>query len=122
MANEITLTISATITNGDFKDSFLPGAEQITQTTLGGHSTVWTVGTSEEDLVIGDVGTLGLMMLRNLDSTNYVQIGKKVAGAMEASMRLSPGIPMVIKSEPGITWTAKANTASCKVLVKIWEL
>jgi len=122
MANEITLTISATITNGDFKDSFLPGAETISQTTLGGHSTVWTVGTSEEDLTVGDVGTLGMMMIRNLDATNYVQIGKKVAGAMEASMRLRPGIPMVIQSEPGITWTAKANTAACKVLIKIWEL
>lgn len=122
MANEITLTISATITNGDFKDSFLPGAEQITQTTLGGHSTVWTVGTSEEDLVIGDVGTLGLFMIRNLDATNYVQIGKKVAGAMEASIRLRPGIPQVFQSEPGITWTAKANTAACKVQVKVWEL
>jgi hypothetical protein len=73
-------------------------------------------------LAVGDVGTLGLFMIRNLDSTNYVQIGKKVAGAMEASIRLRPGIPMVIQSEPGITWTAKANTAACKVLIKIWEL
>lgn len=121
MANEITATVNVTTVNGSFRQAFQPATKQITQSAIGGHITVWNVGTSEEDLATGDVSTLGVMGLLNTDSTNYVQIGPKSGGAMVAAMRLKPGEPNFIRCEPGITWTAKANTAACKVLVWLME-
>ena len=121
MANEITASVNVTVVNGSFRQAFQPATKQITQSAIGGHITVWNVGTSEEDLSTGDVSTLGVIGLLNTDTTNYVQMGKKVAGVMEASMRLKPGEPNFIRSEPGITWRAKADTAACKVLVWIME-
>lgn len=122
MANEISLTISAQLNNGYLKDSYTPGVEQITQTTKGGHETIWVVGTSEEDLSIGDVATPGRMFVKNLDTTNYVDIGPKSGGAMVGAIRLSPGESHTFKSGPAVTWRGVANTASCRVLTKVWEL
>lgn len=121
MANEITASVSVTCVNGSLRTAFQPASKQITQTALGGHSTVWNVGTSEEDLATGDISTLGVMGLLNTDATNYVQIGPKSGGAMVAAMRLKPGEPNFIRCEPGITWRAKADTAACKVLVWLME-
>lgn len=122
MANEIKLNINATLTNGYLSRSFQTGQLQITQTTLGAYSAVVSVGTSEEDLLTGDVGTLGFLMLRNLDSTNYVQWGPKSGGSMVAVGRLKPnGEPAVIRLEPGITIRWVANTGACKVAVELWE-
>lgn len=122
MANEITATVTVQCINGSFKALFAPGAKQITQTTLGGHSTIWNVGTSEEDMPVGDVATNGVLCLLNTDATNYVQIGPKVGGVMEECIRLKPGVPQFFQCEPGITWTGKANTAACKVQMLLLEL
>lgn len=121
MANEITTSINVSLSNGYLTSSFAPGAVRITQNTGITHETVWIVGTSEEDLAIGDLATLGYAMFRNLDTTNYVQIGMSDAGTMKTFARLKPGEPAAIRLEPGITVRAKANTASCKVQVKIFN-
>ena len=121
MANEITASVNVTVVNGSFRQAFQPASKQITQSAIGGHITVWNVGTSEEDLATGDVSTLGVMGLLNTDSTNYVQIGPKSGGAMVPAMRLKPGEPNFIRCEPGVTWRAIANTAACKVLVWLLE-
>lgn len=115
MANEITLTASVSLTNGNLKKSFAPGTVQITQTTLGADDRVVSIGTTEEDLAFGDVATLGFLCVRNLDSTNYVQWGPKSAGVMVAIGRLKPGEYAIIRIEPGVTIRAIANTAACKV-------
>lgn len=122
MANEITLTVTAQLSNSYLKDSYTPGSEQITQTTKGAAAGVWIVGTSEEDLSLGDVTTPGRVFLKNLDTTNYVKIGPKSGGAMVEAIRLSPGESHTFKSAPGATWRAIADTASCRVLYKVWEL
>lgn len=122
MANEIKLSVNATLTNGYLSRTFQTGQLSITQTTLGAYAAVVSVGTSEEDLATGDVSTLGYLLMRNLDATNYVQWGPKSAGAMVAVGRLKPGgEPAVIRLEPGITIRWVANTAACKVAVELWE-
>lgn len=60
MANELKVTISATLTNGNLKETVNPGQQSITQATVGSHCPVVSVGTSEEDLSVGDIGTLGV--------------------------------------------------------------
>lgn len=122
MANELTINLYASITNGNFKAVFDANGQSITQTTLGGHAPVWIVGNgAEEDLAVGDVSTLGWLFMRNLDSTNYVTYGPKSAGSMVALGRIKAGETVAMRLEPGVTVRAQANTASVKVQVLLLE-
>lgn len=83
------------------------------------------VGIAEEDLSFGDVGTPGFLWLRNLDATNFVTWGKKVAGSMEAVGLLLPTAVETIMVPPTIIYLASAavtirwiaDTAACDVEV-----
>lgn len=121
MANELQLAISATLTNGYLSEVFNPGTIQVTQTTLGSYAPVVSVGTSEEDMLAGDVGTLGYLFIRNLDAANYVTYGPKSGGAMVAFGRIKAGEAAAIRLEPGITLRWQANTAAVKVKVLLLE-
>ena len=121
MADEIKLRISATVENGEFKDAFNAPDLRFDQAAIGGHRPVVKVGTSEEDVPIGDVATLGWLVMKNLDDTNYVTWGPKSAGAMVAVGRLEPGEPAVFRLEPGITLRWVADTAEVKVDLRIYE-
>jgi len=124
MADELKVTISAALTNGSgagaYKETISPGQQAITQDTVGGYAAVVNVGTSEEDLAIGDVGTLGWLFLTNLDGTNYVTYGAKDT-TMKAFGRLEAGETHALRLEPGITLRWQANTASVKVKVLLLE-
>lgn len=120
MANEITVTMTARVVNGSFKAAFEPATKQITQSAIGAHCPVWNVGTSEEDLSLGDISTPGVIGLLNTDTTNYVQIGPKSGGAMVPIIKLKPGEPAFFRLDSGVTLRAVANAAACKVMV--WAL
>lgn len=120
MANEITITLSASVANAYFKSSFQPGSIQLNQTAIGGHMPIVSVGTSEEALTFGDISTLGYMALRNLDTTNYVDIGPESGGAMVPMVRLKAGNVAIMRLKPGITVRAQANTAAVKL--QVWAL
>jgi hypothetical protein len=72
---------------------------------------IQTVGTTEEALEQGDVGTIGFVAMRNADDTNYVEIGKTTG---VYSIKLEPGEGCRV-SWNGTTILAKANTAPCDV-------
>lgn len=77
------------------------------------------IGTSEETITWGaDIGNEKWLVLRNLDPTNYVQIGFATGNY---GVRMRPGDPMWIPLEPGTTIYAIANTASCKVQYFVYE-
>lgn len=122
MAQTLSLTVSATAEFGNFKDSFTPGAVTIALANQGAASGIVDVGTSEEDLSIGDVGasTQGYLILRNLDSSNYVTYGPKSGGAMVAMGRIKPGEIAVLRLEPSVVVRWQANTAAVKVQVKLF--
>ena len=80
-----------------------------------------SVGTSEEDLSVGDVGTVGWLFLRNLDSSNYVVFGPKSGGAMVAFGRLKAGEVAALRVSSGVTLRWQANTAAVKVQVILLE-
>lgn len=80
------------------------------------HSPTVTVGTSEEDLLVGDLaGVEGFLCLTNLDATNFVEWGPKSGGAMVALGKLMPLQSAVLQLKPGVTLRWAANTAACKV-------
>jgi len=122
MAGTFTVTGKISLVNGDQKVTIRePGTDTFTQTGQGVHQPAWIVGTSEEALTVGDISTLGRIYFKNLDSTNYVDIGPDSGGSMVGCIRLKPGEEHWFRSKPGITWKGQANTAACKVEVKICE-
>ncbi len=42
-------------------------------------SGVQSIGTTEESLVLGDVTSIGWVVIRNLDATNFVRIEQQLA-------------------------------------------
>lgn len=122
MADELKLNIQLSYTNGNLSDTFYPGQVSITQSVQGEHAPVVTVGsTAEENLSTGDIGTLGLIVGRNLDSTNYVTIGPSTGGAMKPLIRVKAGETFAFRLEPGVTWRWRAYGGNVKVQVKLFE-
>ena len=113
MANEITLAIQIQQTkNGrSFQDA--TGALSITQT---GNSyvtgVVLALAASAVSLPIGDVAAPGLALVRNLDATNYIELGYDDTGFV-AVMKIPAG-QAVLVSLDGIMAApqVKANTAN----------
>ena len=118
MANEITVNINTTCTNGKFSSRF-DSSTQITQVAQGGRDIIVIIGTTEETLVFTDITTLGVAVFYNLDTTNYVQWGGS-AGVYVGRLKPSD-MPHTIRLEPGATIYMKANTAACKVRVICYE-
>lgn len=121
MANEIKVNLSVQVDNGKFSQQFNPGRIQISQAAQGYHGPIVTIGTTEEAIPTGDVGTLGIFCGRNLDDANYVTAGPSTGGAMYPYQRIEAGESFVLRLEPGITMKWKANTAAVKVQQLLFE-
>jgi hypothetical protein len=113
MANEITLTARMDIVNG----YYAPGAIsvnslQVTQAAVGAVEGIQNIGTSEETLGVGGLSTRGWLYIRNLDATNYVQLGF-ATGAY--GCRLKAGEFALFRAEAAADIYLKANTAAVNV-------
>lgn len=61
----------------------------------------------------------GLVFIKNLDSTNYVEVG----GANDTdTIKLTPTYPWAVFPLKGTTLYAKANTAACNVVYRIYSI
>jgi hypothetical protein len=121
VANELQFTGGTTLANGSLMDSIPLQTLLVTQSSAALLAKVVAVTTSEADLTTTEIATLGWAWIQNLDTTNYVQYGPKSGGAMVAMGRLKAGEWALLRLEPGITLRWKADTATCQVLVKIFN-
>ena len=120
MADEITIAINGTISNGNLSQTFNKGSLSITQTNRESDGGVESVATSEEDLTIANITTNGWLFLRNLDATNYITYGPKSGGAMVALGKLKAGEVACLRLYPGVTLRWIADTAAVKVEWLLW--
>jgi len=73
---------------------------------------VQVIGTTEEQIEQGaDVGTPGYLWIKNLDATNYVEIGS-TTGVYDIKLKAGE---IALYRHNSATIYAKANTASCRV-------
>jgi hypothetical protein len=117
MANEITKTAKIVIDNTTDDDTWNPGTDQITQTGVGREAGIQIIGFAAEEVVTvnADVTTLGVFGFKNLDATNFVDIGPESAGAMVPMIRLKPGESCEGRFKPGIVIRAQADTGLVKL-------
>ncbi len=121
MANEIKVNLSVQVDNGEFSYPFNPGQKQIGQNAQGFHGPIVTVGTTEEVMPTGDINTLGLLALKNLDAANFVTVGVSTGAAMYPFQRLEAGESSVLRLEPGVILRWKADTGAVKIQQMLHE-
>jgi hypothetical protein len=119
MANEITVSMSIRVVNGNANEAINVSSKQFTQAAVGGPAPGYvTVGTTEETISTSEIGTLGWCFMQNLDATNYVRVGFSTG---VYGIRLEAGEPALFRLNPGSTIYAIANTGNCKCLFKVFE-
>jgi hypothetical protein len=113
MANEISVTVGASVTNGYLRQTTQTQTRQFTQTTARAGSVCQDVGTSEETVAFGDV-VPGYVVATNLDTTNFVSL-RFASGGGNAIRLPANGGQACFHLGTGITLYAIADTAACKV-------
>ena len=120
MASEITVNASLVYEDTEDVAASLANTDDIINvTTKKPVRNRQTITTSEVAINLGGIASLGWMMFKNLDATNYIEIktgtGGTVIGKMLAGESYGP-----VRCGSGITAPfAQANTASCDMEVLI---
>lgn len=117
MANEITITAALQVANGLYGDSRTSGRAQFNQTTADGNAGTQTIGTTYGAVALGGVTTAGYAYIRNIGTTNFVEIGTEVGAAFAPCIKLLPSEVAIFRI--GAPLFAKADTAAVKIDVLI---
>lgn len=73
---------------------------------------VQNIGTSYEQVVVpAAISTAGYAFFKNLDATNYVEVGLQVSSAFQTFMKLKPGESGVLRLAT-TSFFARAHTAA----------
>ena len=74
MANEITVTASLRVNNGNLSESISTGTLQFTQAAAGGPTPGYvSIGTSEESFTLPKLTTKRLVYMKNINTTNNME-------------------------------------------------
>ena len=119
MADEITISGSLKVSNGLLTSSRSVTRLQANQAAQVSREGVQSIGTTYEAIDLGDVATAGYVYIRNIDTTNYVEIGTEASSAFAPVIRLLAGEAALFRA--GAVLFAKANTAAVKIDVLILD-
>jgi len=79
------------------------------------------VGTTYEAVSVGDLSSAGWCMIKNLDTTNYVEFGVEVSAAFYPFVKILPGETAGPFKLATLSAFARANTASVVADIFITE-
>jgi hypothetical protein len=120
MANELTVVASLQATKGNLE----VGRQATVRATMTGNKLAaqgQTIGTTAESLALNpDIATAGYAWLRNLDTTNYVEVGKNVSGTFHGLIKLKPGEVGMFRWADTTSVVARANIAP--IVLEHWTL
>jgi len=120
MANEITQNITLQVTKNGATASF-PASKRVTMTGDDFTNQTQVIGTSAELVDFGDItGAPGNLAIKNLDATNYVEIGGD-SGLTVFKLKINAGESCLI-TPTSATLYAKANTADVRILILAIEV
>ena len=112
MANEIEYRIQCTLDNGSLEDTWTSGAINADQTTARRWCGVMGVSTVHEAVSTGDVTAL-TYAFRNLDGTNFVEIGTVTGDTFYPCFEIPAGQCAFLPSgASGVSLYAQADTDS----------
>lgn len=123
MASEISLSVSLRASKPSTTRimDFSPGSLTFDMSGNNADQRIVTVSTTYGAVSFSsDIGTEGYAYFRNLDSTNYLELGVEVSSAFYPLVKLKAGrvavFPLAIQG-----LFAKANTASCHLQFGVLE-
>lgn len=110
MANEVSFsgTLRATKNSATVQSSVSDTADMSADAL---YSATQSVGTSAEAITLGEVSSLGYVLVQNLDSTNYVELSLDNSMTQKFSKLLAGQFALFPSSTA--TLYARANTAAC---------
>lgn len=123
MADEITITTRLSYTNGSRSLAWSPAATSVDQS---GTCFTWKtqrIGhAAAEAIVLGEVstGAGAVIMVQNLDATNFVTLGIDDSGLV-GFVKLLPGDPPFLFRCSAAAPFAQADTADCQIQYAIIE-
>lgn len=123
MADEITMSGSLSIAATNFREQFNPGTISIDLASNKGDGGVQEISHSGaaaqgEALGVTDVSVGGVCFFRNLDETNYVEVGFQVSSTFYAFLKLLPGEFCLGRIGTAAPY-ARANTANVNLQYRI---
>ena len=123
MADEITMTGSLAISATNFREQYSPGQISIDLASNKGDGGVQEISHSGsaaqgEALSVTDVSVGGVYFMRNLDETNYVEVGFQVSSTFYAFLKLLPGEYSIGRIGNAAPY-ARANTANVNLQYRI---
>ncbi len=121
MANEITITSGLAVVKSNIDFTTGIATKQATLTGSRYIRNVQAVGTTYEAVTIGDVSSAGYAYFKNLDSTNYVEIGREVSSAFYELVRIDAGMTAGPFKLATTSIFGRANTAAVNLEVTIFE-
>lgn len=129
MANEVESTVSVAYDDGLSSALAEVAARVLTSTGKRWSRVVQTVGITEEALNMGDITNPGVILLRNLDPTNFVNVKVATGGAIFAKLLPDTtadgkgGFILIERMGSGaLAPYVIADTAACKVDVFVVEV
>lgn len=114
MAGTITVAFDVRVENGGLSDRYQIQRLQIDQVEARKSDRVLEIGTSEETISFTDITTEGVLVIHNLDDTNFVTVGPDDSGQIDF-LKIKPGEAWPMRIAPGTTIKATADTAACDV-------
>lgn len=118
--NAIAITIDIKVRNENLKLDLPWGKESFDQANPGQGGTTQPIGTGAETVVVTDLTTEGWCFMRNLDDTNFIEIGPDSGGQVDF-MKLLAGEFAVFPLAPGTVIKATADTAECLLQTIVLE-
>ena len=122
MAGEINFSFTLRCQNGNY-DYNRTVQNTIDQTTAAGGSPGYqNIGTSHELIGgLADMTNEGIAVVRNLDDTNFVEVGLDVSASFYPLVKILPGEAYVMRLSPGVAVYAQADTAAVNLLFECLE-
>lgn len=123
MANEINVVVGATlnVTAIGLKHQTAVDSYQMDQATPNLIDTTVTIPTSDTVVDLSALADPGLVIIRNLDSANFVDYGPESAGALVPMGRLEAGKPAQFVMAPGVVLRMLADTGSVAVHIAAYD-
>jgi len=122
MANEISYQFQTVLNNGELSDSYSSGSLAADQSTAKVMRSGGSIGTVAAGDVLGgaDLTELGLAVFKNLDDTNFVEVGVQVGGTFYGFAKLEPGEAGVVRLVNTNIY-ARADTADVELFYIVYN-
>lgn len=119
MANELTISLSLSVANGNHNETFSASGIRADQAAQGSSGGIVAIGTAVQTLTLGDVSAAGYAGFRNMSTatsgTAYVALGRYDGTNLQEFCQLKRGDAAVLRLMPTITLGAKAYGTATKI-------